>query len=100
MSANIPTQTIELRITVPSKSKNHPDHEMDADSEDDIPLSELSRMADPAIAGEDERISKKRTRPASPPAPEEPNHSKRRTASFTNITMAERYSLLFFFFDP
>lgn len=48
----------------------------DDDSEDDVPLSDLSRGAD------DQHVGLKRNRPSSPAGPdEEPTRSKRRSAS-------------------
>jgi len=55
---------------------------MDEDSEEDIPLSELSRLHE---SGDDEegQVGQKRTRAQSPPAPGtgEPSRTRRRTAS-------------------
>ncbi|KAF8798606.1 hypothetical protein BYT27DRAFT_6896565 [Phlegmacium glaucopus] len=78
-----PTTAIEVfpTITKPSSSR-YPDPKFsqlgcseDDDSEDDIPLSNLSR-----VASDDQRVGLKHPRPPSPSVPdEEPIRSKRRT---------------------
>ncbi|KAF8962406.1 hypothetical protein BDZ97DRAFT_1824897 [Flammula alnicola] len=59
-------------------------HNLDADSDDDIPLSELSRLPSSDREGEEgQRTGTKRLRSPSPPAADEPSHSKRRTRNST-----------------
>jgi hypothetical protein len=83
-SSSHPVSTLSGPVhSLESKAPRFHDIDGDADSEDDIPLSVLSKLTDEEG---DNRASMsngiKRVRSSSPPVVEEPNRSKRRNVSF------------------